>query len=121
MALGAFDQANYTVVIITPELPSLKGGQDALRIVHDLMHFPDDRVKLVLNQRQATAVLPRETVNRALGRPPDVVIGYDGSKPDRAALQGSILAGNDAKSEIAKGALRLAELIGATAPSGGGR
>jgi len=61
--------------------------------------------------------LPRETVVRALGRPPDVVIGYDGNKPERAALQGTILAGTDPKSEIAKGVHRLAELIGASSAS----
>jgi Flp pilus assembly CpaE family ATPase len=117
LALGVFDAATHTIVVVAPELPSLKGAQDALRIIHDLMRFPDERVKLVLNQRQANAVLPRETVIRALGRPPDVVIGYDGNKPERAALQGTILAGTDPKSEIAKGVHRVAELIGASSAS----
>ena len=121
LALGVFDQASNTIVVVTPELPSLRGGQDALRIIHDLMHFPDDGVKLVLNQRQAAAVVPPETVNRALGRAPDVVIGYDGVKPDRAALEGTILAATDPKSEIAKGTHRLAELLGAYATGSGTR
>jgi pilus assembly protein CpaE len=111
LALGVFDVASHTIVIITPELPSLKGGQDTLRIIHDLMRFPDEGVKVVLNQRQAKAVVPRETVDRALGRPPDAVIGYDGDKPERAALQGTILAASDPSSEIAKGTRRIADLI----------
>jgi pilus assembly protein CpaE len=119
LALGVFDVASHTIVVVTPELPSLKGGQDTLRIIHDLMRFPDEGVKLVLNQRQAKAVVPRETVDRALGRPPDAVIGYDGDKPERAALEGTILAVTDPKSEIAKGTRRVADLIEASAPRAG--
>jgi Flp pilus assembly CpaE family ATPase len=117
MALGVFDLATYAIVVVTPELPSLKGAQDALRIIHDLMHFPDQGVKLVLNQRQANALVPQTTVERALGRVPDVVIGHDGNKPERAALDGTVLAVTDPKSEIAKGTRRLADLVGAPIPS----
>jgi Flp pilus assembly CpaE family ATPase len=117
LALGVFDVARQTIVVVTPELPSLKGGQDALRIIRDLMHFPDEGIKLVLNQRQANAVVPRETVDRVLGRPPDAVIAHDGNRPERAALQGAILAATDPKSEMAKGTQRLADLIRASAPS----
>jgi Flp pilus assembly CpaE family ATPase len=113
MALGVFDLATYAIVVVTPELPSLKGTQDALRIIHDLMHFPDQGVKLLLNQRQANALVPQTTVERALGRVPDVVIGHDGNKPERAALDGTVLAATDPKSEIAKGTRRLADLVGA--------
>jgi pilus assembly protein CpaE len=120
LALGVFDAASHSIVIVTPELPSLKGAQDALRIIHDLMHFPDEGVKLVLNQRQANAVVPRESVDRALGRSPDVVIGHDGNKPERAALQGDIIAVSDPKSEISKGTRRLAELIGGSVAPGDG-
>jgi Flp pilus assembly CpaE family ATPase len=113
MALGVFDLATFAIVVVTPELPSLKGTQDALRIIHDLMHFPDQGVKLVLNQRQANAVVPLETVERALGRTPDVVIGHDGNKPERAVLAGTVLSVTDPKSEFAKGARQLADLVSA--------
>jgi MinD-like ATPase involved in chromosome partitioning or flagellar assembly len=113
MALGVFDLADYAIVVVTPELPSLKGTQDALRIIHDLMHFPDQGVKMVLNQRQANAVVPLETVERALGRAPDVVIGHDGNKPERAALAGTVLAATDPKSEITRGTRQLADLVSA--------
>ena len=108
-------------MVVTPELPSLKGGKDALRIIHDLMNFPDERVKLVVNQRQASSVVPKEALERALGRAPDIFIGYDGNKPERAALRGEILAASGSKSEIAKGTGRIAELIAASAPRAAAR
>jgi pilus assembly protein CpaE len=119
LSLGVFDAASHAIVVVAPELPSLRGGQDALRIIHDLMHFPEEGIKVVLNQRQANAVVPRATVERALGRPPDAVIGYDGDKPERAALKGAILAVSDRKSQISKGTLRLAELLEASAARAG--
>ena len=121
ISLGVFDAARHAIVVVTPELPSLKGGKDALRIIHDLMNFPDERVKLVVNQRQASSVVPKEALERALGRAPDIFIGYDGNKPERAALRGEILAASGSKSEIAKGTGRIAELIAASAPRAAAR
>ena len=116
VSLGVFDAASHAIVVVTPELPSLKGGKDALRIIHDLMSFPDEGVKLIVNQRQAHSVVPKEALERALGRAPDVLIGYDGNKPERAALRGEVVAASEPKSEIAKGTGRVAELIAASTP-----
>jgi pilus assembly protein CpaE len=108
VALSVFDLAERVVVVITPELPSLRGAQDVLRILHDVLHVPDERITLVLNHRQANAVVPREAVERTLGRRPDLEIAHDGNRSERAALDGTVVAVSDPKSEMAKATRTLA-------------
>ena len=99
------------MLVVSPELPSLKGARDVLRLLHDNLHLPDERVTLVLNRRQPDQVVLRESVMRTLGRAPDVEVSYDGSRPERAALTGAALVMSDPRSEITKGTRRLADLI----------
>lgn len=108
VALSVFDMAERVVVVITPELPSLRGAQDVLRILHDVLHVPDERITLVLNHRQANAVVPREAVERTLGRRPDLEIAHDGNRSEKAALDGTVVAVSDPKSEMAKATSTLA-------------
>jgi Flp pilus assembly CpaE family ATPase len=110
--------ASQVVLVITPELPSLNGGRHVLSILRDSLHMPEERVKLILNQRQASSVVPREAVERALGRPPSVEVGHDGNKPERAVLEGTLVALSDPKSEVAKATRKLADLITATEAGG---
>jgi len=118
LALSVIDLADHLVLILTPELPSLKSGRDVLQIFRDQMHMPEDRVTLVLNHRQANAVVAMEAVERTLGRPPAVEIGHDGNKPERAVMAGTVLALTDPKSEIARGTRRLAEMFATDAAEG---
>jgi len=119
LTLSVIDLAEHLVLVLTPELPSLKSGRDVLQIFRDQMHLPEERVTLVLNHRQAHAVVASEAVERALGRLPAVEIGHDGNKPERAVLAGTVLALTDPRSEIARGTRRLAEMF-ATDGAGGG-
>jgi Flp pilus assembly CpaE family ATPase len=111
ITLSVCDLARRVVLVVAPELPSLKGARDVMRLLRDNLHIPDENVTLVLNRRQPDQVVTREAVLRTLGRAPAVEIAYDGSRPERAALTGASLV-NDQRSEITKGARRLAELIG---------
>jgi len=119
-ALTVFDMADHVVLVVTPELPSLKAAQDVLQIFRDNLRIPEGRLTVLLNQRQANAVVPRDSVERVLGRPPTLEIGHDGNKPERAVLEGTVLALSDPKSEIARGTRRLAELLAAGAEGAGG-
>jgi Flp pilus assembly CpaE family ATPase len=118
-ALSVFDMASQVVLVITPELPSLNGGRHVLSILRDSLHMPEERVKLILNQRQASSVVPREAVERALGRPPSVEVGHDGNKPERAVLEGTLVALSDPKSEVARATRKLADQITATEATAG--
>ena len=116
LTLGVCDLARYLVLVVSPELPSLKGAREALELFRDL-RIPDDRIIVVLNQRQAEAAVPRESVERTLGMAPAVDVRPDGVRPDRASLTGTMLAVSDPKSEVGRAVRRLAELVGG--PRGG--
>lgn len=111
ITLSLVDQARYVVLVVTPELPSLKGGRDVLKLLRESLEIPDERLLLVLNQRTATAAVSRESVERTLGLVPAVEIRHDGGRPERAALTGEVLSATDPKSEIARGVSRLAGLV----------
>jgi pilus assembly protein CpaE len=108
--LSVVDVARHVVLVIAPELPSLKGARDVLGLFRDL-NLPDDRVTVVLNHRQAGAVVSRESVTRTLGVVPAVEIGHDGSRPERAAMAGTMLVTSDPKSQVGRGVRRLAGLL----------
>ncbi|TMC06973.1 MAG: cyclic nucleotide-binding domain-containing protein [Chloroflexi bacterium] len=108
--LGVCDLARHLVMVVSPELQSLKGAREALELFREL-HIPDDRITIVLNQRQADAAVPRESVERALGIAPAVDVRPDGGRADRAALAGTMLVTSTPKSEIARAARQLADIV----------
>lgn len=113
ISLSVCEAARHVVLVVAPELQGLKGARDALRLFQESLHIPEDRITLVLNRRQADAVVSRASVERTLGIAPTVEIGHDGNRPERAAMTGSMLATTDPKSEIARGVRRLAARLGA--------
>lgn len=112
LTLGVCDLASHVVLVVSPELPSLKGAREVLELFRNV-HIPDDRITVVLNQRQQDAAVPREAVQRTLGIAPAIEVRPDGARPDRAALTGTMLSISDPKSEIGRAARRLADIVSA--------
>jgi Flp pilus assembly CpaE family ATPase len=109
-ALAVFDLTQHVVLVAAPDLSALKSAADALEILRKL-GTPDDRLTVVLNNRTPKAAVLRPAVERMLKRRVDVEIAFDGPKPDQAALTGTILSISDSRSEIARGAQALANII----------
>ena len=64
------------------------------------------------------SVVSKEDVVRTLKQDLAIEIGFDGTKPDEAAVKGEILVLTDPKSEISRGVEQLAQQIaGSTAPT----
>ena len=72
------------------------------------------RVILALNNKVPKSVVGREDVVRTLKQDLAIEIGFDGTKPDEAAVKGEILVLTDPKSEIARGVEQLAQMIAGT-------
>ena len=109
-ALAVFDLTQHVVLVAAPELSAVKSAADALEILRKL-GTPDDRLTVVLNNRTPKPAVLRPAVERMLKRAVDVEIAFDGSKPDQAALTGTILSMADPRSEVGRGAQELAEII----------
>jgi Flp pilus assembly CpaE family ATPase len=108
--LACLDAAEQVVVVTAPDLSSVKSAGDALQILLEL-GVPDGRLSVVLNHRSSSAAVERATVERLLHRRVDVEAAFDGARPDIAALKGQILSLTTQRSEIAKAAAALADLL----------
>src|SRR5437588_3892130 len=111
--LAVFDLTQHVVLVAAPELSAVKSAADAIEILRKL-GLPDDRLTVVLNNRTPRPAVLKAAVERTLRRAVDVGVGYDGSKPEPAALDGVILSAADARTEMTRGCLRLATLLDAT-------
>ncbi|OLB98123.1 MAG: hypothetical protein AUI15_11180 [Actinobacteria bacterium 13_2_20CM_2_66_6] len=109
-ALAVFDLTQHVVLVAAPELSAVKSAADAIEILRKL-GLPDDRLTVVLNNRTPRPAVLKAAVERTLRRAVDVEVGYDGSKPDQAALSGTILSLTDPRSEITRGATAIADLM----------
>ena len=108
--LAVLDLTQHLIVVTAPELSAVKSAADAIDILRKL-GTPDDRLTVVLNNRSAKPAVLKTAVERTLRRSVDVEVAFDGSKPDEAALTGTILSLTDPRSEITRGARALAEIL----------
>ena len=108
--LTIFDLTQHVVLVAAPELSAVKSAADAVGILLQL-GTPDDRLSVVLNHRSIKPAVTRSAVERMLKRRVDIEVLYDYSRPDHAAVNGEILSLTNPRSEIAKGAQALAELL----------
>jgi MinD-like ATPase involved in chromosome partitioning or flagellar assembly len=108
--LAVLDLTQHVVLVAAPELSAVKSAADAIEILQKL-GTPDDRLTVVLNNRTPKPAVSKPAVERMLKRSVDVVVSFDGAKPDQAALTGEILSLTDPKSEITRGAQALADIL----------
>lgn len=108
--LALFDLTQHIVLIAAPELSAVKSAADAVQILNRL-GTPDDRLTVVLNHRSDRPPVAKDAVERALKRPVDVEIEFDGNRPEQAAVDGVILSLTNPKSEMTRGVETLAGLL----------
>jgi Flp pilus assembly CpaE family ATPase len=106
VAVTVFDNAQQVVLVLTPDLGALQGATEALKILDEAFGIPTQLVTIVLNNRSPKAGTSRDAIAEALGRPPDVEVRYDDSRPDRAALRGQ-LSFDDPRSSVREAVLDL--------------
>jgi MinD-like ATPase involved in chromosome partitioning or flagellar assembly len=99
------------LVLVTPELSSLKDVGELLNIFTNVLNIVPGRVILALNNKVPKSVVGKEDVVRTLKQELAVEIDFDGTKPDEAAVKGEILVLTDPKSAIARGVEQLAQMI----------
>jgi CRP-like cAMP-binding protein len=118
--LTVLEHAQRIVLLATPELSTLKDIADLLAIFTNVLQIVPGRVLITMNNRIAKPVVGRDDVERTLKQEIAVEIGYDGAKPDEAAVKGEILAIMDAKSAVTRGAEQLAGIVAGLKPESAG-
>lgn len=110
VTLATFDQAQQVLLVAAPELSAVKSAADALDILRRL-GLPHDALTVVLNRTDQRPNVDRWAVGQILKRPVDVEVGFDGARPEQAALSGSVLSVSNPRSELAKASEVLADLL----------
>ena len=108
--LAALDSLNQVVVVTAADLSAAKSAADAIGILLEL-GIPDGRLTVVLNNRSSKPALGREGVERLIKRKVDVEVGYDRGRPEAAALKGEILSLVRTRSEVARAAVEICDLL----------
>jgi pilus assembly protein CpaE len=109
--LSVLEHAQRIVLIATPELSTLKDITDLLNIFTNVLQIVPGRVLIAMNNKMPKPVVSRDDVERTLKQEIVCEFGYDGSKPDEAAVKGEILVLTDPKSAIARGSQVLAGIV----------
>jgi MinD-like ATPase involved in chromosome partitioning or flagellar assembly len=112
--LAVFDQADHVLLVVPPELPAIKSAQDAHAILTGVLKVAREDITLVRNTRTKRPSITDQALERRLGLPVAVAVGYDGAKPDKAALEGALLVLSDPGCEIARAARRISEILDAS-------
>jgi len=111
VTLGVLERADRILLMVTPELPTLKDTAELLRIFEDTLEIPPDRVSLILNHSRPQTMVTRADAERVVRRKMEMEIAYDGARFDRAAVTGEILVASEPSSAAAKSINRLAGMI----------
>lgn len=114
--LMVLEHSQRIVLLATPELSTLKDISDLLNIFTNVLQIVPGRLLVTINNRIAKPVVGREDVERTLKQQIALEIGYDGSKPDEAAVKGEILALTDSRSAVTRGAEQLAAIVAGLKP-----
>jgi pilus assembly protein CpaE len=109
--LSVLERAGRVLLVVTPELPSLKDTAELLAVFEHVLKISTGSVTLVLNNPRPRTLVGRSDAERVIGRPMDVEVPHDGPRFDRAAVTGEVLVAGAPSSAAAKAIQRLAALV----------
>jgi pilus assembly protein CpaE len=75
--------ANNLVLVVAPEMSSLRAAMSALDI-YDKLGFPPEKIKLLLNSNSSIIGIRQSQIEKVLGHPVDFVIPYEPEEVIRA-------------------------------------
>ena len=91
MALGALDMATTIVMVVTEDVPAVRGAARCLDIFRRL-GYPDGKYALVVNRHRKNAPLQPDAIAQALHLPVFATVSNDFEIVERAVNDGSPLA-----------------------------
>lgn len=111
VTLGVLERASRILVIVTPELPTLKDTAALLSIFESVLRIPAGHVSLVLNHPRPSTMVKRADAEGVVGRSMEHEIAYDGARFDQATVTGVVLVEAAPASSVAKGIAKMAASI----------
>lgn len=115
--LRVLEQADRIVLLVSPEVSSLKDTAELLGILRHVLAVPDNVIELALNRSRPGTRVGRLDAERALGRALTWDLAYDATRADWAGVSGEILVLSHPSSTIARGFSSIAASMTATRPA----
>ena len=78
--LATLDETDQLLLLCNPDVPTLKNVRLTLQTL-ELLSFPDDRLRVVLNRASTSTGIARADVEAALGRQVDIMLPLDPAVP----------------------------------------
>lgn len=82
MTIQLLNTSNWVLLVLAPEIGSLRAASSALEI-YDKLGYPGDKIKLVLNRTTSTGI-QQAKLEKVLERPFDFVLPHDAGEVRRA-------------------------------------
>jgi pilus assembly protein CpaE len=82
MTIQLLNMSNWVLLVLAPEIGSLRAASSALEI-YDKLGYPADKIKLVLNRTTSTGI-QQAKLEKVLERPFDFVLPHDAGEVRRA-------------------------------------
>jgi len=82
MTIQLLNMSNWVLLVLAPEIGSLRAASSALEI-YDKLGYPGDKIKLVLNRTTSTGI-QQAKLEKVLERPFDFVLPHDAGEVRRA-------------------------------------
>lgn len=108
VCLSVLEQARAIVIIVTPELTTLKDTGEVLGILRSVLGISDDRLRFVLNHPRPGTPVTLMQVERAIGHRIEFDVAYDGRRFDQASVSGDLVVISDSGCPAARFIHRLA-------------
>ncbi len=109
--LAAFDESDVIAVLASLDVPSIKNLKLALQTM-ELLHFPRNRLRVVLNRADSRVGLRLADVEKILGAPVDATIPSSRSVP-LSVNKGHPIILEDPKDHVSESIRRLAAQLSA--------
>jgi pilus assembly protein CpaE len=78
--LATLDETDQLLLLCNPDVPTLKNVRLTLQTL-ELLSFPNDRLRVVLNRASTSSGIARSDVEAALGRQVDIMLPLDPAVP----------------------------------------
>jgi pilus assembly protein CpaE len=113
--LAAFDESDWLVMLATLDVPSIKNLRLTLQTM-DLLHFPKERIRVVVNRADSKVGLRLPDVEKLLTSPVDATIPSSRSVP-LSVNKGSPIMLEEPKGAVAESVRRVTSLLADNTPS----
>jgi len=90
------------VVVVTPELTTIRDLRECQRIFSDVVHIPQDRFYYLLNQPYGFHGLTREEFEKGIDRSVHGELHYGGDVPVQPAARGQVFVSAQPNAAVSK-------------------